>query len=160
MSGYARYRRGHTCAPGRSDAGRACHAVAATAALPSLTVRNAVRPSRWSALVAAVLLLFCWQTSLTQTHVHFEAVAGGSSTAVQMLPTAQFDHDTAPSDRPENCLICRAAARTQHYLSPAPITVPPRAAGLVWQRELLPPGAPVQSWSHAWRSRGPPSLQA
>jgi hypothetical protein len=142
----------------RLDTGRARQAVAAARASP--TRQNAVSHSRWSALVVAVLLLFCWQTSLTQTHVHFEAAAGGGSAAIQVRTTAQFDHDNAPSDRPENCPICRAAAQTHHYLSPAPIAIPLRAAGPVWQSELLPPDAPVLPWSHAWRSRGPPSLQA
>jgi len=118
------------------------------------------KPLRWPALVFAVLLLFCWQNTLTQTHLHLETAARLATTAIQAPQVPGLDRENAPADRPENCPICRLSAQIEHYLRAVPVALAPHASGPVWRHDQSMRDWRVRRWSHAWRSRGPPPLQA
>jgi len=117
--------------------------------------------SRWAAVLLAALLAFCWQSFVTQTHLHFEPSTYGALVTGQGSPVAQADTGKNSSDTPATCPICQEIAHGGLYLLPTPAALTPPEPAAAWQAVVAPPARAVNTPSHAWRSRAPPiQLQA
>ena len=154
------YRPGRSRMPARRETIPRSRPFASPGARPNVKSRTLGKAGRWPALVLAVLLLFCWQNTLTQTHLHLETAARLATTAIQAPPASVLGREGTPTDRPENCPLCRLSAQTEHYLTAVPVMLAPYASGPVWRHDQSARDWRVRRWSHAWRSRGPPPLQA
>lgn len=120
---------------------------------------RAGRDRRWLAVVLALLVSLFGQSLVTQTHVHLDPVARG--TAARVLPgqpAARLEHRHRASHGPATCPLCREIAQAGHYVAPAPVG--PASVAPFAPLFLLPARATVGGLvrSHAWRSRGPPTL--
>lgn len=111
--------------------------------------------ARWHALLLALLLSFCWQSLVVQTHQHLDPVrlAGLTSAVSENLKTPGKQD---PGDIPANCPICREIASAGAYLLPTPVALTaPVAASFHFTPAsldaltLLPP-------ARGWQSRAPP----
>jgi hypothetical protein len=119
----------------------------------TLMARPSRRGWRETAVLLLALLAFCWQSAVTQTHIHFHSDSLRSATAQGELRAAHHGKGSDPAD----CLLCKELAQSGHYLTPAPIllVIP---AGLAF---LAPDAAERLARrltnSHSWRSRAPPT---
>lgn len=109
-------------------------------------------PARIFALVALIAL--AWQSIAIQSHVHFDS--GAMQAAVH--GSTRLQHRNAPADTPADCPICRQFAHAGHYLPPVAPTLATPAAFVAWIPIVLSAAWLGRRRSHAWRSRGPPSL--
>jgi len=110
---------------------------------------------RVRALFLALLLSFCWQSLVVQTHQHLDPVrlAGLALTASEEV---QAPGKQVPADLPANCPLCREMATAGAYLLPTPIALAaPEATSFHFTPTsldaltLLPP-------ARGWQSRAPP----
>lgn len=126
---------------------------------PAAAASRDGRDRRWLAMVVALLVSLFGQSLVTQTHVHLDPVARG--TAARVLPgqpAARLEHRHRASHGPATCPLCREIAQAGHYVAPA--SVGPASVAPFAPLFLLPARATVGGLvrSHAWRSRGPPTL--
>ncbi|MEP9357722.1 hypothetical protein [Sphingomonas sp. KR3-1] len=118
--------------------------------------------ARWAAVLLTALLAFCWQSFVTQTHLHFEPAAYGAAVSGQASPAAvRSDTGKNSSDTPATCPICQEIAHGGLYLLPTPVALTPPEPAAAWQAVAASLVDAVRKPSHAWRSRAPPiQLQA
>ena len=108
--------------------------------------------------MCALLIALCWQSLVTQTHLHAGSNAPASGGAIvwsvgENLTAGQ----TGPQDPPDNCPICHDVTQAGFYLLADAIVLAVPAVLLHWQAVPGSTAWSVRRRSHAWRSRGPPS---
>jgi hypothetical protein len=106
------------------------------------------------ALVAFTLLVFAFQTYVTQTHIHLAPDAFGATTTLhaQKLPPDKFP----ARDDPANCPICQEILHAGQFITPqaAAVLLPSVVVSVI--AIVIPIAATSGIASHAWQSRGPP----
>ena len=115
-----------------------------------------------SAILAAVLIAFLWQSIVTQTHRHFEPSAVSSASAAKVIGAGPGRTGRqSPSDLPSNCPVCREIATSGNIVLPALIEFEAQALVSFWLVVTSPLSPARAKRSHAWQSRAPPhQLQA
>jgi hypothetical protein len=126
----------------------------------ALAVRPAgsLKRATWFAMMMAILLAFTWQSFVTQTHRHYDALSAAAATTGVAVQQAG---KSSPADLPASCPICSELAHAGQVILPAPVTLAAPIESPVWLASTTPLALSRAERSHAWRSRAPPaSLQA
>lgn len=110
-------------------------------------------PASFRVLMALLIALFVFETSVVQTHVH--GLGGHETVAATKVLGHTSGQFTAPA---ATCELCKALAAGGHTLPPEP---GPLLIGLVFGPEIFAPAlstTAVLQRSHAWQSRAPPAI--
>lgn len=118
-------------------------------------------PRGWhQAFAALALILFAFQSYVTQTHVHllwqgaperFADAPGGAGHLTRQTPSKR-----PPADNPATCPLCQGLLLSGHFTSPGGIVLLlPHWIGLSTAILAAVP-ALVAAASHSWYGRAPP----
>ncbi len=117
-------------------------------------------------MTSLALLAFLFQSYAVQTHIHPELngldysalTASAPSHAANIGTSLERDHHApAPLDDTARCPLCQEFLHAGAYLTPVPAALALPSTITVVAPLAAAPIAIVQTVSHAWRGRGPPS---
>jgi hypothetical protein len=119
----------------------------------------------WQRLLFALMIVsFCVQSYVTQTHIHLppsleagipKAIPG----SVAVGAADQNRHDRYPANEdPANCPLCQEMVYAGHYIAPAAIAflLPPLGTPVVATVRCT--FACIYATSHSWQGRAPPAV--
>jgi hypothetical protein len=111
-------------------------------------------------IALTALLAFLCQSFVTQTHLHLDPAARAVALAGPAASPVALKAGQPSPDVPD-CPICREISHGGTYLPSVPVAIQTIAPVTVWQVVLPPRALAPSQYSHAWRSRAPPThLQA
>lgn len=108
------------------------------------------------AVLLVTLLAFCWQSQVTQTHLHFRPDRHPAALAATGGSAHQQALGRSSADLSADCLICSELAHAGHYVAPSPVSFAVPQIAAVWPGATVALQPAISHRSHAWRSRAPP----
>src|SRR5262245_6361515 len=118
------------------------------------------------AVLVAVLVAFSWQSILVRAHFHAPAhvapahVASAYATGSPASALVRHDRSGDTPDESKTCDLCRELALAGVYIASSAILLALRPSIAQWHAGRAIFARSLQSRSHRWQSRAPPSSRA